>query len=75
MLNIDDYFKKGKSRKIKIWKKLKDYRGNKDNLIGRVITELCTVYMVSNTSFRGSLFFYLVGFVKDIGDLRRTRAR
>ena len=75
MLDIDDYFKRGKSRKIKIWKKLKDSTRNKNNLIGRVIAELCTIYMVSNTSFQRGLSYYIVGFVKDIGDLRRTRAR
>ena len=44
MMEIDQYFKRGKSRKFKIWKKLGDYRKNRENLIGRIMTELCTVY-------------------------------
>ena len=75
MIDIDSYFKRGKSKKIRIWKKLNNYRKNNGNFVGRVLAEISTIYSASNNRFRGRLVYNLNGFIKDIEDLRIMRAR
>ena len=53
MRNIDSYFKKGKSQKFKIWRKLKHYRSHMNNFIVRIIAEICTIYLASSNKFEG----------------------
>ena len=75
MIQIDEYFKRGKSQKFKIWKNLRGYRKSRENLIGRIMTEICTVYDTSNHVYFNDLFYDIKGFIKDIGILRKIKMK
>ena len=76
MMDIDSEFKKGKSQKFKIWRKLKHYRSHKGNLIASIIAEICTIYSASSNVYQEekiSLVYNLEGFIQDISILRKNR--
>ena len=75
MIQIDEYFKRGKSRKFKIWKNLRVYRKSRENLIGRIMAEICTVYDTSSQIYYDDLFYDIKGFIKDIGILRKIKMK
>lgn len=75
MMDIDQYFKKGKYWKNRLWKDLKGDRTNSKNFIARIIAELCTIDSASNRLFKVLFAYNIKGFINDIQILRITEMR